>query len=487
MNEKRKLEGLKPEKVFYFFEEISKIPRGSGNTKQISRYCEQFAKDRNLFVHRDEIGNVYIRKEAHESMKGCDGVIIQGHLDMVTEKTAGSKHDFLKDGLNLYVEDGCVKALDTTLGADDGIAVAYALAILDSNEELPEIEALFTIDEETGMDGAKVFDAKMIKSKYMLNLDSEEEGIFVCGCAGGAKVKVYRGYEEEKRKGSCFEITINNLKGGHSGVLIHKERANADILMSRLLRKAKKELMIGIAEITGGNKDNAIPRECKSIVVTNDEKRFEDMVNEFEKIYKKEYEYSDKEVSVWIRKVSEGEFDVIKDDDVNKILFYLNNIPNGVMNMNPSIEGLVETSLNLGILNVSNKKFEAVSAVRSSVGTRKEYIKDKIFDMAAMAEAEVLVTGEYPQWEYKKNSYLRDVITEKYEKMFNKKPVTDVIHAGLECGYISEKRPDIDIVAFGPDIFDIHTTEERMVVKSVERCYNLILEVIKTIAENSKE
>ena len=480
----RVLENFEPKEVLKYFEEISMIPRGSGNTKALSDYCVSFAKDRGLFVRQDDLGNVIIKKPATKGREQDAGVIIQGHLDMVAEKKTDSVHDFMKDSLKLYVENGFIKAKDTTLGGDDGIAVEYGLAILDSNDiSHPSLEVIFTIDEETGMDGARELDMSDICGRYILNLDSEEEGIFVAGCAGGAKVKAIISYRTVMTEGIKCTVRVEGLKGGHSGVEIDKKRGNADIIMARVLREICSHVYIECIGIKGGSKDNAIPRECVAEILVNENNIAEvkNIVNEMDNILRAELLSSDGDISVTMAENGFGAYMVIIPEDFKNILFYLNTIPNGIQNMSADIEGLVETSLNLGILETEDNCMTAVSSVRSSVGSRKKYIMDKLNDIAEKAEGFTEVRGEYPAWEYKRTSKLRELVNKTYRELFGKEPKTNVIHAGLECGYFSEKKPDADIIAFGPDIFDIHTTEERMSIESVERCYRLIKEILKNI------
>lgn len=478
------LSGLKPEKVFKYFEEISQIPRGSGNTKAVSDYCVRFAEERGLYCYQDEVNNIIIKKPAAEGREKDTGVIIQGHLDMVTEKKPGSLHDFLHDGLKLYVEDGYIKAEDTTLGGDDGIAVAYGLAILDSDDiSHPALEVIFTVDEEVGMDGARALDMTGIEGKYLLNLDSEEEGVFVAGCAGGARVTGNIAYRTIMTDGIKCTVTVSGLKGGHSGVEIDKERGNADIIQARVLQEILDKVYIECISISGGNKDNAIPRECKAEILVNKQNlpKVKEEVERMDRIIKSELSSTDSGVTVSLTEEGFGTYTVMMPSDFENILFYLNNIPNGIVNMNPDIQGLVETSLNLGIIITEDNCMTAVSAVRSSVGSRRDYIIKKLCNMAEKAGGFAEVRGKYPEWAYNKESYLRDVVLDVYRELFNKEPVTNVIHAGLECGYLSSRKPDMDIVAMGPDIYDIHTTEERMSVESVERVYRLIIEVLKRI------
>lgn len=478
------LNDIEPKKVFKYFEEISAIPRGSGNTKAVSDYCVSFARDRELYCVQDSMNNVIIKKPATAGREQDNGVIIQGHLDMVTEKKQGSEHDFMTDGLELYAEDGFVRAKDTTLGGDDGIAVAYALAILDSDDiSHPALEVIFTTDEETGMYGARELDMSEITGKYMLNLDSEEEGVFVAGCAGGAKVKANISYRTIMTEGVKCTLRVTGLRGGHSGVEIDKERGNADIIAARALKLLYDDMYFECIGIKGGNKDNAIPRECSAeiLIKESDVEQAKAAVCRINDMIRGEYASADGKLQIVLEDNGSGTNMVIVPEDFKNILFYLNNIPNGIMNMNPDIPGLVETSLNLGIVETADNCMTAVSAVRSSVRSRKEYVIARLNDMAEMAGGFAEVRGEYPEWAFMRESRLRDVVTETYRELFGKEPVTDVIHAGLECGYISSKKPDTDIVAMGPDIIDIHTTEEKMSIESVERVYRLIIEVLKKL------
>ena len=475
--------GLKPEKVFYYFEEISKIPRGSGNTKAVSDYCVAFARERGLFVRQDEWNNVVIRKEPSKGRENEPGIIVQGHLDMVAEKRPDSSHDFYRDPIELMIEGDFLTARDTTLGADDGIAVAIGLALLDDNSlKHPGLEVIFTSDEETGMDGAMNIDLSDIQGNYVLNLDSETEGILTAGCAGGAKVKTVLPLERKEYAGVCCSIIVTGLKGGHSGAEIDKERANADILMVRLLHKLYKETGIKLLCLDGGSKDNAIPRECKSQIVLKKDglEKVKEKVAEFEVLIKKEYASSDPDISFQITQEEEGSFAVLDEKSLKKVMFYFHNIPNGVIFMNQDIKGLVETSLNLGILKMNRDIAECDISVRSSVGSRKELLLEKLSDMAEAVGAKMSVRGEYPEWGFKKESKLRETMIKLYREMYGEELEVDVIHAGLECGYLLQKKPELDIISFGPQMYDIHTTEERLSIPSVGKIYDFVRRLIET-------
>ena len=478
------LVGLKPEKVMYFFEEISKMPRGSKNTKGISDYCVNFAKERGLFYIQDGLNNVIIKKNATIGREEDAGIIIQGHLDMVTEKKEESNHDFSKDGLSLYVDGDFIKAEGTTLGADNGIAIAYALAILDSVDiSHPFLEVILTVDEEIGMDGAKFINLDNLKGKYLLNLDNEEEGVLIAGCAGGARVKV--GFQINKviKKGKAIEFKISGLKGGHSGVLIHKERANAAILAGILLYKLSSEYDFSLVNFKSGNKDNAIPREAEFVIIPNDGQ--EDLcikkICEMSKVLFGEYSKVDPDILISSENLEFKEYKIIDDESKKKIIDFLFLTPNGVINRSTYIDDLVETSLNLGIVGLFEDEFSFSYSVRSSVESRKNLLIEKISKLSNLFGAKIVIDGVYPSWEYKKDSNLRDLMSKIYREKKGKELKIEVIHAGLECGYILSKRPELDAVSYGPDMYDIHTTEERISISSIEKTYEFIIDILKEI------
>ena len=480
----RVLDKFMPEKVFYYFEEISKIPRGSGNTAAVSDYCVQFARERGLECYQDELNNVIIIKEATPGYENSDTVMLQGHLDMVCEKTPQINHDFEKDPIKLMIEDDWITADSTTLGGDDGIAIAYALAILDSdNIEHPRLECVFTIDEEVGMDGAKYLDCSRLRAKYLINLDSEDEGIFLTSCAGGVRYNITLPVQREKVCGTKASFTIKNLTGGHSGAEIDKERANAVLLMGRALSEIGKAVDIRITDLTGGFKDNAIPRECSAglIINENDLEKAKSAIAAVMDVYKDEYAVSDPEMDYDFMVDDINEANALTADTTEKMLFMLNMIPNGVQAMSMDIKGLVETSLNLGIAYIDEENINFKIAVRSSVTSRKRRICDKLELLTTYLGGSFTSEGEYPAWVYKRDSRLREIMCSAYEDLFGKPAKVEAIHAGLECGLISEKMPGIDIVSLGPDMKDIHTTEERLSISSTKRVWELVLEVLKKL------
>ena len=478
----RALENLKPENVFYYFEEIANIPHGSRNTKQISDYLVNFAKERNLEHYQDELNNVVIIKEASEGYENAEPVIIQGHMDMVCEKENGSTIDFEKDGLELYVDDGFVKAKDTTLGGDDGIAVAYALALLDSKElKHPRLEVVITVDEEIGMLGAVDIDLSMLKGHIMLNIDSDVEGEFLTSCAGGMSINSSIPITRTAQTGLETIITLTGLDGGHSGAEIHKEHGNANILMGRILENIFNELPFGILDFKGGLKDNAIPRESTVTLLIPEEAR-EDVtriVNATAKELAAELSVADPATRIDLSFGNVTEKNVLDYASVNKIILYLRTVPNGVINMSQVIPGLVETSLNLGILELKDNELSTLTSIRSSVATRKEDLKRRVMNIIEMLGGECEAEGEYPAWEYNDHSTLRPQVVKVYKELFGQEPKLTAIHAGLECGILSDKIPDLDCVSFGPTNYDIHTPKERLSISSTEKYWNFLVKFLE--------
>ena len=438
-----KLENLYPERVFYYFEKLTEIPHGSRNTKQISDYLVSFAKEHELKYYQDESNNVIIVKEATAGYENADTIIIQGHMDMVCEKENGCNIDFTKDSLDIFIDGDFVKAKGTTLGGDDGIAVAYALAILESKEIAhPKLEVIITVDEEIGMLGAADIDLSMITGHKMLNIDSEEEGHFLTGCAGGMSLHSNIPVQRTLQKGQKFNLKITGLEGGHSGAEIDKEHGNANIIMGRVLKGIFDRTPFGIISLAGGLKDNAIPRECISDILVPAENvgAVKEYVNEMDGILKNEFMSSDPAVTVVLTEEGEAEEQILDFGSVNRVIFYLRTVPNGIQNMSQVMHGLVETSLNLGIMELFEDHLHTVSSVRSSVGTRKTELCERVDTVVEMVGGETEIEGAYPAWEYRKDSELRMQIAKVYEELYHTEPVFETIHAGLECGTVMESR-----------------------------------------------
>ena len=478
----RVLENLVPDKVFYYFEEISSIPRGSGDLEAVSDYCVNFAKERNLAVRKDELNNVVIKKPATEGREYDTTVIIQGHLDMVCEKTNESNHDFENDGIELLVDGDWISANGTTLGADNGIAIAYALAILDDNTiSHPALEVIFTADEEIGMFGAKALDMSDLTGKYMLNLDCEEDGICYAGCAGGARLEAQFDIERTSSKGTLYTITVKGLKGGHSGAEIDKERANASMIMGRVLHKIDDTMNFGIVSVNGGSKDNVITRENIAQIVAEDEDTLKKIIDDFNTEIKNEYAVADQNIIVTIEKGKYGEYNVVCKDNQDDVITFIYTVPYGPQNYCTDVKGVVETSLNMGVVNTTEDKIVIVMSVRSMIRSRKELLLDRVKCLALKLNAKVEIGADYPEWEFKRNSALQDIMKKTYFDMYKEEIKMNVIHAGLECGYFLEKNPELDVLSFGPQMFDIHTPEERLSISSTKKVYDLVLELLKNI------
>lgn len=478
------LTGVKPERVFGFFEELCGIPHGSGNTKQISDYLVNFAKERGLKYYQDESDNVVIYKNASEGYEDAPVTILQGHCDMVAEKTPESDHDFEKDGLKLMVEGDYLTADGTTLGGDDGIAVAYMMAVLDDDSlKHPALECVITTDEEIGLLGAKALDTSVLNGKYLINMDSEEEGYLWISCAGGLSGISRIPVEYQDIDGEVVEVVIDGLTGGHSGAEIDKNRANANKLMGRFLYELGQKADFSIAELEGGTKDNAITRNSRALLVLNPDEK--DILEEYVTTYQTELrkEYSGTDAGICVTAVFRGEKTISALNMISKekVVFFLMNVPYGIEKMSGEIEGLVETSNNIGILKLNETEMKASCGVRSSVGSAKLYVSEKIQYLTEFLGGEYTVEGDYPAWEYKKDSKLRDIMVESYKELFGEEPYVKAIHAGLECGLFYDKIPGLDCVSYGPTMKDIHTTEEKLSISSTERMWEYLVKVLENI------
>ncbi len=483
MEDKTAIQALEPSRVFYYFEQISRIPRGSGNTKEISDYLVDFAVAHGLSYVQDAMNNVVIYKDG---TKGAQPVILQGHMDMVAEKRPGSAHDFRKDPLELMVEGDFLTARDTTLGGDDGIALAYALAILESDQyEHPPLEAVFTVDEEIGLLGARGLDCGCLKARRMINLDSEEEGILWAGCAGGKSVQVKIPVKYVQTQGIRARLTIDGLKGGHSGSDIHKKRANAHLLMGRLLYALDESLDYEIAGLWGGDKDNVIPAKCEAELVmkAGKEEAFIDFCQKWQEEIRREYAGSDAGIQVTFEEMGIGEKTIPALDASGKsrLLFFLMQVPDGVHKFSGVCRHLVETSSNLGILYLEKEALCASSGVRSSVEPAMDYIAEKIRFLTEFLGGEAKTDGGYPAWEFKEDSPLRRTMAEVYQEKYQEEPKIMAIHAGLECGVFYKAIPGLDCVSIGPDMKDIHTPEERLSISSTKRVFEYLVETLRRL------
>ena len=477
---------LEPNSVFRFFEEMCAIPHGSGNTAGMTAYLVKFAKDRGLEHRSDEIGNVIIRKPATPGYEEVPGIILQGHMDMVAVKTPDCTKNLATDGLDLAVDGDHVYAINTSLGGDNGVAVAYGLAILDADDiPHPEVEVIVTVDEETGLFGAKAIDVSDIKGRRFLNIDSEDEGFFLISCAGGIRIKGELPVDMASVSGQKITVAVKGLQGGHSGGDIHFERGNALYLLARILNKASKSVKFNIASFNGGTVENAIPREATAEVVfasgenmAAEVAKFVEFMKAAEKDLKVEYAVRDAGLYVEVEEGAEDAYAVYSDDTTTKLLSMIVIAPTGVQAMSQDVEGLVETSLNLGVVETTDTEVMVLYSVRSSVESCKYALVEKMQAIFDLVGAKLSTSGEYPGWAYRQDSPLRDKMVRVYEEMFGEKPGILAIHAGLECGLFLGKQPDFDCVSFGPSIHSIHTTEEHLSISSLQRMWKFLLAVL---------
>lgn len=471
-------------KIFEFFEKICSVPHGSDNIWQISNLCCDFARDRNLEFYQDEVGNVIIRKGGSCGYENSAPFIIQGHMDMVTVKTEECDIDLERDGLRLASDGKYIWADGTSLGADDGIALAMAMAILDSDDIThPPIEAVFTVNEETGMDGAEFIDATLIKGRRMINIDSEEEGIITAGCAGGERVFGEFELSPENLELCTAKITIDGLKGGHSGAEIQKGRANSNCLMGRLLHEISKKAAIRIISLNGGEKDNAIAKSSIAEIAFSSED-FDsicDICEKFDSVFKNEYHSTDPDVSIAFISAGVKNVNAASRNATEGIIFAMFHAPNGVLAMSGDIPGLVQTSLNFGVLETADDKVKMTFCLRSSVSSQKQMMSELLISLIDNCGGKSETGGQYPAWEFRADSALRSCVVNEFTAQYGREPQVSVIHAGLECGLFSDKLPGLDCVSIGPDILDIHTANEKLDIASTERTWQLLLNILKAL------
>lgn len=473
------LKELLKEDIFYYFKEISDIPRGSGNEKAISDYLVSFAKERDLKFVQDEVNNVIIYKNGTSSSTTPVG--IQGHIDMVCEKNDDKSHDFLNDPISLVVDGDYLRGDNTTLGADNGVAVAIMLAILNRNDlKHPPLEMIFTVEEEVGMLGAKTLDGSLINARKLINIDNCEEGEFITSCAGGLRCKfeipvVFENYDFK----NSYSISVKGLIGGHSGMDINKNLGNSNIILTRILKEISNNTQIGIVSISGGSKDNAIPREAFATINTSKEIDLNEL-RTFIDLIKKEYSMTDKNLTVDIEENLEIK-PSIGVDNSNKLINLLLVIPNGVLSMSPAISNLVETSNNVGVIITNENFIEIRNGIRSSIESKKGLVKEQFNAISQSFNVTATFTGDYFGWEYNPISPIRDIFMEKYNELFSTSPDCLAIHAGLECGLFSKKIPDMDMIAIGPNILGAHTPKEKLEINSFRRTYELVLNTLESL------
>ena len=479
------LQNLEPKEVFEYFEAISNIPRGSGNEKGISDYLLNFGKELGLESIQDEALNVIIKKPGTPGYENAPTVIIQGHMDMVCEKNNGVEHDFEKDPLKLRIVDDYIYATDTTLGADNGIAVAYAMAILASNDiPHPPIEVLLTTDEETGMSGAMAIKKENLQGKILINLDNEEEGYLLVSCAGGVRsTATLKVDEQEIGSKKLIKINISGLKGGHSGMDIIKERGNSNKILGRVLKGLVREVKFNLVSLNGGSKNNAIPREAEAIIAVNpnDENTAIEVINNWNNIIENELRAQDPGLKIEASITDIKTCKEFTDESTKKVVDLLYIYPNGINTKSTEIEGLVESSTNLGVLTTKDGVVEFDSAIRSSIPSLKEEIVLRSKTIVELLGGKFETTSDYPGWEYDPNSKVRDICQKVHKDMYGKEAKIVAIHAGVECGLFNEKLGNLDMISFGPNLYDVHTPDEHMSISSVKNCYEYLLGILKEI------
>lgn len=480
------LNHLEPRSVFGYFEEITRIPRGSGNERGISDYLVDFAKKNQLEVIQDRAMNIIIKKPGTKGYENAPTVILQGHMDMVNEKNKGTEHDFDKDPLKLRIVDDMIYATGTTLGADNGIAIALSMALLTSKDiPHPPLEVLVTTEEETGMGGATALDSSNLKGRLLINIDSEEEGKLLVSCSGGVRTvqSLSIKWEDADSSKTPYILSVRGLKGGHSGMEINKGRGNSNKILGRILNDISKEIDFCLSSVAGGSKTNAIPREADAVIMINsgDASKLEEKVKEWNAILKNELRTPDSDVSIVIEKSNESIKKVFSKDIKEKTIASLLLIPNGIQSMSMDIQDLVESSINLGVVVTTDSAVEFQSSIRSSVKSLKYAILDQSRMVARILGAEFITYSDYPEWQYNPDSKLRSLFERVYKEKFGKKAEIAAIHAGLECGLFGEKIQGLDMISFGPNLYDVHTPNEHMSISSTQRTWDYLIAVLREI------
>ena len=475
------LQGLEPASVFGFFEEICNIPHISYHEKELSDFCVNFAKERGLYYEQDKLGNVIIIGEATPGYEDAEPVMVQGHLDMVGDKIPTCTIDMEKEPIKLVVDGDYLTADGTTLGGDDGIAVAYGLALLDAKDiPHPRLEVVLTVSEEVGLLGATDIDLSCCKAKRLINIDSEEEGVFTAGCAGGLRADCVIPSETEAKKGVVCEIKTQGFLGGHSGIEINKGRANGNTMMGRFLMFLEDKVAFDIVSIVGGVKDNVIPKNvvAKLLVKKKDVDALQEALARFNQFIAVEFAVADLDITLVLEVQEETECRVLSASSKEKAITVLNLMPNGVQTMSRDLPDLVETSLNMGVVKIDEEQISLCFSVRSSLESAKEFIARKLRQLTESLGGTATYRGEYPGWPYARDSKLRDLCVKVYKEQYGKEPKIEVIHAGLECGILSSKVEGLDCISIGPDMFDVHTPDEKISISSIARVWEFLKAVL---------
>ena len=479
--EEKRLAGLEPSAVFGYFEDLCAIPHGSHNEKAISDSLVAFAKEQGIRYIQDEYNNVILFADGTCGMEDHAPVILQGHMDMVCEKDVDCPLNMETDGLDLAHDGTYVFARGTTLGGDDGIALAYAMALIaDKSIPHPPLEVIITVDEEVGMLGANSIDVSMLKGRTMVNLDSEDEGVFTVSCAGGARATLSLKVERKMVYGPCVRLSVDGLKGGHSGAEIHKNQANANKVMGEFMSRILKLMPLCLTSFSGGSKDNAISRSCQANVVAMGIglERINTVAQELQDEIREKYDEPEATVQAFDVDALGG--NSLTTEDTARAVALLCAVPNGVQSYSADIPGLVQTSLNLGVAKLG-EQFSLTFSVRSSVNQEKEELLKKLRELCAFYDGSYSQMGEYPAWEYRKDSPLRDTMVKLYTEMYGKEPEVVAIHAGLECGLLGQKLPGLDCVSIGPQMHDIHTSREKLEIASTKRVWDFLCAVLKEL------
>ncbi len=477
----RKLVGIKPERVFYHFEEISKIPRESYNEKAISDYLVEFGKKLNLETYQDKYYNVILRRKASQGYEDTPGIIIQGHMDMVCEKENDSNHDFKKDPIDLIVDGNRLKANKTTLGGDNGIAIAMGMAILeDESIKCGTIELLATTSEEIDLNGALSLEPNILKGKMLINIDSEDEGVITVGSAGGVEIDILLPIERETLSDvNLYTLSLEKLQGGHSGVEINQKRGNSNKILVEVLHNLKALTDYSLVEVFGGSKDNAIPRSGKVVLASS--KDIKDIISKVTDEVKAKYISFEPEMIFALETTTAKEISVLSNKSLDSYIKTIEELPTGVNTWMKEYPEIVESSDNLAIVKTLDENINIIISLRSSDPEVLKELREKISNILKENNALFEFSTGYPEWKFRAESKLRDKALEVYKKLYNEDMKVEVIHAGLECGAISQNYPDIDFISVGPNLRDVHTPSEYLEIDSTERVYNYVVELINSL------
>ena len=479
------IKDLSPQEVYRYFSDIVSIPHGSNNTGALAEYCVNFANEHNFKCIKDSSNNVIIYAPGTPGYENSPSVILQGHLDMVCEKKPDCNLDMEREGLEVCTDGKNVWAIGTTLGGDDGIAVAYILAILDSKTiPHPPIEALFTSDEEIGMLGARALDTTLLHSKRMINIDSEEEGIIIVSCAGGVRNSCQFPFDSEDMPSDYtpYRISITGLKGGHSGMEIDKQRENSIKLLGNVLSRISRSCDIRLISLSGGGKENAIPSASEAVICVDsqDAHTLEFSCKEYLKLLHQELSITEPNLEITATPC-EYEGKVMTLESSRRLIFSIHQIPTGLQKMSPEIPGLVQTSLNMGTCITNDDYVELRFMIRSNTGSGKQFLLERLTSFTEYMGGTITSKNDYPAWEYRIKSELREILVKSYKEIYGKAPEITAIHAGLECGILSGKMPDVDMISFGPTLSHVHTPNEVMDVASVERTWNYLKKILENM------